>query len=71
MDSIRQQEIIFYGFKRLLTVLALLDELVGNIEIAVEVEAWGFVMQVGTSLALIEQFKRFDGVDFKSLGQFH
>lgn len=55
----------------LLSILFFLDKFVGNVEVAIQIETRGFVMQVGTSLALIEQFKRFDGVDFKSLGQFH
>lgn len=55
----------------LLSILFFLDKFVGNVEVTIQVEARGFVMQVGTSLALIEQFKRFDGVNVKSLGQFH
>ena len=57
--------------KNLLKVLTLLDKLVGDIEVAVKIEACGFVMQVGTSLALVEQFQCFYRLNIKPLGQFH
>lgn len=51
--------------------MSLLDELINNVKITVEIEASGFVMQVGTSLAFIEHFQRFDWFNVKQSGQFH
>jgi hypothetical protein len=58
-------------FRTLLTVLTLLDELVGNVEVTVKVEACGFVMQVGTRPAFIEEFKGFNRLNVKSLCQLY
>ena len=51
---------------RLLVVLSFLDELVGDVEVTVKVEPSGFVMQIGTSLTFIEEFKGFNWLDVES-----
>lgn len=56
---------------RLLVVLSFLDELVGDVEVTVKIEPSGFVMQIGTSLAFIEEFKGFNRLDVKSSCQFY
>lgn len=52
-------------------VLSFQDELVGNKEITVQIQASGFVMQVGTSLTFIKEFKSFNRFNVESPCQLH
>ena len=55
----------------LLVVLPFPDKLINDVEVTVKIESSGFVMQVGTSLALIEKFKGLDRLNVKLPSQFH
>ena len=61
----------FRDHKQLLTVFPFSDKLVGDVKVTVKVESSGFVMQVGTSLAFIEELKGLNRLNIKSLCQLY
>jgi hypothetical protein len=52
-------------------ILLLPHKLIANIQIPVKVQPGGFVVEVGTGLAFVEQLQRFLGRDVQTLGQLH